>query len=116
MKEYNGYKLKPFKLIIDKDILERFIWEDHEAYHDDFEVVVDETIYEITRWHEQVSTIMKHIETGKYFDIIWSKAATEMQEHEYYTNEFDEVFSHTVTKIEYLTYEEMKKQRGEIDE
>ena len=59
------------------------------------------------RWLEYMETIVQRESDGKFFKMEWSKALTEMQEHEFYNSKLVEVEQKTRTIVQ-TYYEEVK--------
>lgn len=57
----------------DKDLFDDLLWSP------EFEEI-EEKIIDLYRWEALVNTVLKEKSSGKYFKVIWRKAATEQQE------------------------------------
>lgn len=77
--ERENFKLKnpiPNPLEFGEDSLSSIIWGDDE----NFEAVTDEEMEEGGRWNNYFSCVFKYIPNGKFYDISWSRGATEYQD------------------------------------
>lgn len=55
-----------------------------------WETEIKRNITGTSRWSVDVESVVE-AEDGKYFKVYWSEAATEMQEHEFWSQDADEV-------------------------
>lgn len=59
-----------------QDDLRDIQWNDHE----DYESVTKEEITDQSRWATYFEQVFKHIPSGKFYKIIWSRGSTEYQD------------------------------------
>ena len=81
------------------------IWEDHEDYN-----VVEDVIYQTSRWSEFHQVVVLQLSTGKFFMSQYTRGLTEQQDEqpwEYNKPEFTEVFAKEVTVIKYVVKEDL---------
>lgn len=62
-------------MITDENI-KVIIYGDDEAFED----VTDEDIVDQSRWSTFYEKVVKHIESGRYFEVWWSRGSTEQQD------------------------------------
>lgn len=60
-----------------------------------YDAAVYEKILDTNRWSVITETVVE-TDDGKYYKILWNKAATEYQEDEFYDKNYPEVVKHTV--------------------
>lgn len=87
---------------IDEETAEAIAFEDHPDY-----VLVEERSIDSGRWHEFMVSIVQRESDKKLFKMSWSKALTEMQEHEFYGAKLVEVEKKTRTIVQ-TYYEEVE--------
>lgn len=87
---------------VDEETTEAIAFEDHPDY-----LLVEERSMGSGRWHEFMVSIVQRESDKKLFKMSWSKALTEMQEHEFYGAKLVEVEKKTRTIVQ-TYYEEVK--------
>lgn len=76
-----------------------------EEYEDGYENVEATKIVGQSRWSVFYSTVYQHKETDKYWQLRWSRGATETQDEGIEDIEFQEVVPVPVTVIKYIAKE-----------
>ncbi len=96
---------------INKELLKELIYSDEGCA--EFKVV-ENILTDTSRWSVHYDCVIKHLESGKFYDAAYSCGATESQDEEPFDHlcadeegnvDLDELFPHKMTIVQYRTYE-----------
>jgi hypothetical protein len=91
--------------MMNKEIAESILkWEDHDEL-DFFEEVTEEIMGHKSRWSIFYSQVYKDTRDGKFWELQWSRGATEQQDEGPENIQFYQVVPKEVTHIEYVAVE-----------
>lgn len=89
-------QIKDNKLLLSTQAVQELVCDGLEEFE-----VIDEITHSSKRWVTPIELIVKHIESEKYYSVVWERGNTEYQDNNYDGGWFDEVEQVEVKRYEW---------------